>query len=478
MKKLFELTVKEASDLLNDGKITSVQLTQECLSRIEEMEPEINAFITVTKDYALGKAEESDSIRTSKKPRSILEGIPYSLKDAYVTEGIQTTAGSKILEGYIPPYSATVHKKLEEKGAVLIGKTNCDPFGFGSTTEHSAYGITKNPLDKSRVPGGSSGGSGATVSYGGGLFSIGEDTGGSIRCPASFCGIVGLKPTYGLVSRYGAIAYASSFDTLGPMTKTVEDSAIVLSEIAGNDPKDATSTDQEIPNYPDDLEKSIKGKKIGLPKEYFGDGLDTTVKKIVQSAVEKYKKLGAEIVNISIPNTKYAIAVYYIIGLSEASSNLARYDGIRFGIFEDGDDWEEIMRKTRAKGFSNEEMRRVMVGTYTLSAGYADQYYKSAQKVRGQLKKEFLESFENVDIILTPTMPILPFKLGETEDDPLKMWLADAFTVSINPIGLPGLSIPAGKTKEGLSVGMQLIGPHFSEGLLYNFAFHYEQNEV
>jgi len=399
MKKLFELTVKEASDLLNDGKITSVQLTQECLSRIEEMEPEINAFITVTKDYALGKAEESDSIRTSKKPRSILEGIPYSLKDAYVTEGIQTTAGSKILEGYIPPYSATVHKKLEEKGAVLV-------------------------------------------------------------------------------SRYGAIAYASSFDTLGPMTKTVEDSAIVLSEIAGNDPKDATSTDQEIPNYPDDLEKSIKGKKIGLPKEYFGDGLDTTVKKIVQSAVEKYKKLGAEIVNISIPNTKYAIAVYYIIGLSEASSNLARYDGIRFGIFEDGDDWEEIMRKTRAKGFSNEEMRRVMVGTYTLSAGYADQYYKSAQKVRGQLKKEFLESFENVDIILTPTMPILPFKLGETEDDPLKMWLADAFTVSINPIGLPGLSIPAGKTKEGLSVGMQLIGPHFSEGLLYNFAFHYEQNEV
>jgi aspartyl-tRNA(Asn)/glutamyl-tRNA(Gln) amidotransferase subunit A len=475
MKDLYKLTVKEAAELLDKGEITSVELTKSCLARISEKEPEINAFITVTKDYALKKADQSDEIRQKEGKRSVLEGIPYSLKDAYVTKDVQTTAGSDILKGYIPPYSATVHKKLEEKGGILIGKTNCDPFGFGSSTEHSAYGVTKNPHDVTRVPGGSSGGSGAAVSYGGGIYSIGEDTGGSIRCPASFCGVVGLKPTYGLVSRYGAIAYASSFDTVGPMTKTVKDNALILSEIAGNDPKDATSTNQEIPDYTSFLDNDLKGKTIGIPKEYFGEGLDDQVKEVVEGAIEKYKEMGCKIKEITIPNTKYAIAIYYIIGLSEASSNLARFDGMRYGQIKNGNDWLEIMEKTRGVHFSDEAKRRIMVGSYTLSAGYSDQYYKKAQKVRAQLKKDFLKWFDQVDVILTPTMPVLPFKIGENEDDPLKMWLLDAFTVSINPIGLPGLSVPAGKSKENLPVGMQIISPHYSEGLLYNFGYQYEK---
>ncbi|MBP9758336.1 aspartyl/glutamyl-tRNA amidotransferase subunit A, partial [Candidatus Dojkabacteria bacterium] len=358
--------------------------------------------------------------------------------------------------------------------AVLIGKTNCDPFGFGSSTEYSAYGVTKNPINPEYVPGGSSGGSGAAVAYGGGLFSIGEDTGGSIRCPASFCGISGIKVTYGRVSRYGCAAYASSYDTVGPMAKTVEDTAIVLKIIAGKDSKDATSSESEVQDYEGLLKNELKGKVIGLPKEYYGDGLDKEVRDVIEQAIEKYKKLGCEIVDISLPNTEYAIAAYYIIAASEASSNLARFNGIRYGHHSEGKTWEEIMRKSRGEGFSSEEKRRILLGTFALSAGYADQLYKKAQKVRSLIKTDFANAFKKVDVILTPTMPVLPFKIGENTSDPLKMWLVDAYTVSLNPSGLPGLSVPAGISSTGLPVGMQLIAPYFREDLLFNFGHKFE----
>lgn len=476
MKNLYELTVKEASDLLDKGEITAVDLTKSCLERMEEMEPEINAFITVTKDYALKKAEESDKSRSSGKTRSKLEGIPYSLKDVYSTKGIQTTAGSKILEEYIPPYDATVHKKLEEAGAVLVGKTNCDQFGFGTSTEHSAYGVTKNPVNPEYVPGGSSGGAGAAVKYGGGLFAIAEDTGGSIRSPASYCGVTGLKVTYGRVSRYGAAAYASSYDTMGPLAKNCEDAAMVMELIAGKDPMDATSFGDEPPEYTKRLKQKLSGKKIGVPKEYFGEGLDKEVKDIVTSAIENFKKLDCEIVEISLPYTEYAIAAYYVVGISEASSNLARLDGLRYGLDVEAVGWKEKMMKTRESGFDDEAKRRILVGTYALSKGYADKYYKKAQKVRQLLRNDFERAFGEVDIIVTPTMPILPFKFGENLDDPLKLWLADAFTAAINPVGVPALSVPAGESKDGLPIGMQLIGPHFSEDLLLSFGHQFENS--
>jgi aspartyl-tRNA(Asn)/glutamyl-tRNA(Gln) amidotransferase subunit A len=478
MKKiLYELTVKEAAGLLKSGEISSLELVTSCLQRIKEMEPTINAFITVTEESALVKAKEVDTKRKRGEKLSVLAGIPFSLKDVYATKGIKTTAGSKMLADYYPQYDATVYKRLLAADAILIGKTNCDPFGFGSSTEYSAYGITKNPIDTSRVPGGSSGGSAAAVAYGGGLFSIGEDTGGSIRCPASFCGIVGLKPTYGRVSRYGSIPYASSYDTVGPMTKTVEDNAIVLSVIAGEDEHDATSSRVEPAMYQEAMDIPVKSKTIGLPKEYFTNDLDKEVKEIVMAAVEKYKTLGCKIKEVSLPYTEYAIAAYYIVGISEASSNLARFDGIRYGFDRKGKKYD--IEDVRGEGFGPEEKRRIMIGTYALSAGYADQYYKKAQAVRALLKKDFARVLEEVDVVLTPTMPILPFKIGENLDDPLKMWLVDAFTVSLNPTGLPGLSVPAGKSKSGLPIGMQLIGPHLKEEVLYNFAYKFEkENET
>ncbi|MEA3356860.1 MAG: Asp-tRNA(Asn)/Glu-tRNA(Gln) amidotransferase subunit GatA [Patescibacteria group bacterium] len=476
--ELYELTIKQAAELLVKGTISSVDLTKSCLSRIEKMEPEINAFVTICSEYALKAAASADKRLKTGKDLTLLTGIPYSLKDVYITKGIQTTACSNSLRGYIPQYNATVHKKLSDAGAVLIGKTNCDAFGFGASTEHSDFGVTKNPIDTTLVPGGSSGGSGAAVAYGGGLFSIGEDTGGSIRCPASFCGIVGLKPTYGLVSRYGSIAFASSFDTVGPMTKTVEDNAIVLSTIAGNDPHDATTTQDSVPDYYKRLSASLKGKVLGMPKECFGKGLDSAVRNIVEKAINKYEKLGCKVKQISLPNTDYGIAVYYVIGPSEASSNLARYDGFRYGAQSGGKDWKEMIRKTRGSSFNDEVKRRIMLGTYALSTGYADQYYNKAQKVRQQLKIDFDKAFEKVDVILTPTMPVLPFKIGSKTDDPLQMWLVDTYTAMINPIGLPGLSVPAGCTDKGLPVGMQLVGNHFSEADLYNFAHVFEADEV
>jgi aspartyl-tRNA(Asn)/glutamyl-tRNA(Gln) amidotransferase subunit A len=474
MKPLYSLTIAEASELLKKGEFTSVELTQACLDRIKEKEPEIHAFITVTPDYALKKAREADKRLKENKDTTPLTGIPYSIKDVYNTKGIQTTAGSKILEGHISQYNATVHQKLEDAGAILVGKTNCDPFGFGSSTEYSAYGSTKNPVNTDYVPGGSSGGSGAAVAYGGGLFSIAEDTGGSIRCPASFCGVVGLKPTYGRVSRYGSIAYASSYDSIGPITKTVKDSAIVLKYTAGKDLHDATTPDVPVPDYPELLKEKPGKFTIGLPKEYYGEGLDREVREIIDSAIEAYKNLGFKTKEVSLPYTKYAIAAYYVIGLSEASSNLARYDGIRYGQKGEDTDWNTYMETVRGESFNEEEKRRIMIGTFALSAGYQDQYYKRAQKLRELLKQDFARVLNEVDFLLTPTMPAPPFKFGENMGDPLKMWLADAFTVSINPVGVPALSVPAGTTEDELPVGMQLIAPHFKEDLLYNVAHLFE----
>ncbi|MBN2100508.1 Asp-tRNA(Asn)/Glu-tRNA(Gln) amidotransferase subunit GatA [Candidatus Dojkabacteria bacterium] len=477
MKDLYKLTVKEASEKIQAGEISSEELTKSCLERVKEMEPEINAFITVTEKYALTRAKEIDKKLSKKELRSPLVGIPYSLKDVYVTKGIETTAGSRILKGYIPQYDATVHRRIEEAGGILIGKTNCDPFGFGSSTEHSGYGVTKNPNNTDYVPGGSSGGSGAAVAYGGGLYSIAEDTGGSIRCPASFCGVDGLKVTYGRVSRYGALAYASSYDTVGPIAQNAEDIALIMSVIAGKDPFDATSFEggkDDPPDYSRNLGKSLKGRKIGLPKEYYGKGLDDEVRNVIEKAIDKYKSLGCETVEISLPYTEFAIAAYYVVGISEASSNLARYDGIRYGIDVEAEGWKEKMQEVRSRGFSDEAKRRIMVGTYALSKGYADKYYKKAQKVRQLLRNDFERALNEVDIILTPTMPVLPFKIGENIDDPLKMWLVDAFTAAINPVGVPALSVNAGTSKDGLPVGMQLIGPHFLEDRLLNFAHIFE----
>lgn len=474
MKPLYKLTVSEAAEMLEKKEISSTELTKAVLSRIEEMEPTINAFITVTAEKALEKAKQVDEKRNKGENLSKLAGIPYSLKDVYNTDGIQTTAGSKILEGYISPYNATIYQKLEDCDAVLVGKTNCDSFGFGTSTENSDYGVTKNPLDTSRVPGGSSGGSGAAVAYGGGLFSIAEDTGGSIRCPAAFCGLTGLKPTYGRVSRYGAIAYASSYDTVGPITINAKDNAIVLEHIAGLDEKDATTSPLPVDKYSENLGQDLSGKVIGLPKEYFGDGIEPEVREIMQAAIKKYEALGCTIKEVSLPYTEYAIAAYYVVGTSEVSSNLGRMDGVRFGLDIESTSWLEKMRDTRGQGFNAEAKRRIMVGSYALSAGYADAFYKKAQKVRQLLKQDFARVLKEVDILLTPTMPMLPFKIGENSNDPLKMWLADAFTVTLNPSGLPGLSVTAGKTESGLPVGMQLIGPHFSESMLYNFAHKYE----
>jgi len=475
MKNLYKLTIKQAEELLDSGEITAVELTQAILGRIAEMEPSINAFITITTEKALKDAKASDERRSKGKKLSRLDGIPYSLKDVFCTRGIQSTGGSAILKDYKPQYNATVFQKLEDAGAILVGKTNCDPFGFGSSTEYSAYGITKNPIDTSRVPGGSSGGSAAAVAYGGGFFSIGEDTGGSVRCPASFCGITGLKVTYGRVSRYGSMPYASSYDTVGPMAKNIEDAAIVLEVIAGQDRFDATTSDSKVKQYSSLLDTSIKGKVIGVPKEYFGDGLDEEVREIIEKAIEQYKELGCKIKEISLPYTKYSIAAYYLVGLSEASSNLGRLDGVRYGQRKPGHGWKDIIKKSKGEGFSDEEKRRIIIGTYALSAGYDEEFYKEAQKARVLLKKDINRALEEVDVILTPTMPMPAFKIGENADNPLQMWLADAFTVSLNPTGLPGLSVNAGYTAEGLPVGMQLIGNYFEEEVLFNFGYQFQQ---
>ena len=478
--------IRDLHNKLLNGETTAVKLTEEYFSRIEKKDPEIGAYLTLMKDSAMQKARAADEKIKKGENINMLEGIPCAIKDNICVAGERATAASKILDNYIAPYDATVVKKIKEAGAVILGKTNMDEFAMGASTENSAYQKTKNPLDLKRVPGGSSGGSAAAVAGDMAVWALGSDTGGSIRQPASFCGVVGLKPTYGRVSRYGLIAMASSFDQIGPITKSVEDAAVVLSAIAGEDRMDSTSARSGDKNYKDYLSGDIKGIKIGVPKEYVED-LDAGILEKFNAAIEKFKKLGAEISEISLPHTQYALATYYIIMPSEVSSNLARFDGIKYGIRINNElntnynpnglprDLLETYLDTRQYGFGEEVKKRIMLGTYALSAGYYDAYYKKAQKVRALIKNDFKEAFKKVDLIFTPTAPEVAFKFGEKTNDQLKMYLSDIYTVTANLAGVPAISFPIGEIKK-LPVGGQLMGKWFDEENVLRSAHAYEVN--
>ncbi len=473
--KLNELTIKQARALLLKKEITSVELTEACLGRIKEVDDKVKACLTVCEEIAMSEAKKADE-RIANGETGELLGIPYIAKDNILTKGIRTTAASKILDNYIAPFDATIIKKLKKAGAVLLAKANMDEFAHGASTENSAYGLTHNPWDFDRVPGGSSGGSAAAVAADMCLFSLGTDTGGSVRCPASFCGVTGMKPTYGRSSRFGLMAMTSSTDVPGPITKTVEDSAIVLGVMAGNDKNDASTPDEKVPDYNKDLSKNIKGLKIGVPEIFFGEGLNKDVKEIVNIAIKKYKDLGVEFISIKLPHAKYGIPVYYIITPSEISSNLARFDGIRYGFSEkESKNLLEVYTKSRGKGFGAEAKRRIMLGTYVLSAGYYDAYYLKAQKVRTKIKEELDNELEKLDAILIPTQPTTAFKIGEQSDDPLKMYLEDIYQAPASLSGLPAISIPCGFAKD-LPVGMQLIGKRFDEEKIFNIANVYQEN--
>jgi aspartyl-tRNA(Asn)/glutamyl-tRNA(Gln) amidotransferase subunit A len=469
------LTIHEAHGLLKSKKLSSVELTQACLKRIKEVEPRLKALVSVTEELALKQAERADQ-RIAKGDIEPLTGIPVVLKDVLCTKGIRTTCSSKMLENFVPPYDATVVEKLNSCGAVTLGKANMDEFAMGSSTEHSAFFPTHNPWDLDRVPGGSSGGSAVAVAADESIFALGSDTGGSIRQPAGFCSVVGLKPTYGRVSRYGLVAFASSLDQIGPLTKDVTDCALVMNAIAGFDDRDSTSVPEPTPDYTRCLDGDLKGLKLGVPKEYFVKGMQPEVEKALKDAIEKLKGLGAKADwNVSLPSTPYALAAYYIIAPSEASANLARYDGVKYGFaYTDTDSMWEAMEKTRQFGFGDEVKRRIMLGTYALSAGYYDAYYLKAQKVRTLIRREFDQAFEKYDALVTPTSPTVPFKLGEKLDDPVQMYMSDVCTLPINIAGVPAISIPAG-FGNGLPIGMQLIGKPFGEETILKVAYAYEQ---
>jgi aspartyl-tRNA(Asn)/glutamyl-tRNA(Gln) amidotransferase subunit A len=458
---------------------SAVEITQEALDRIAQLEPQLKSFLRVTADQALEQARQVDAQIAAGEQIGLLAGIPIAIKDNMCTEGIRTTCGSKILENFIPPYESTVTQKLAAAGAVMVGKTNMDEFAMGSSTENSAYQVTANPWDLERVPGGSSGGSAAAVAAREAVVSLGSDTGGSIRQPASFCGVVGLKPTYGLVSRYGLVAYASSLDQIGPFGRSVEDAAILLQAIAGHDPKDATSLNFPIPDYVSALRPSLRAKsgiKIGVIKETFGEGLDPIVEKIVTKAISVLQELGAEIQVVSCPRFRYGLPTYYVIAPSEASANLARYDGVKYGFrYPDADNLIEMYQKTRAQGFGAEVKRRIMMGTYVLSAGYYDAYYLKAQKVRTLIKEDFDRAFSQVEVLVCPTAPSTAFKAGEKTADPLSMYLSDLMTIPVNLAGLPGISVPCGFDDQGLPIGMQLIGKPLGESRLLEVANAYEK---
>ena len=484
MKKFMKsnkLTIKQAVQMLEKREITSVELTEACLTRIKEVDDKIHACLTVCEEQALAEAKKADERRAKGETGELL-GIPYLAKDNILTKGIKTTAGSKILENYIAPYDATVIKKLKQAGAVLLGKTNLDEFAHGASTENSAFGVTYNPWDLTCVSGGSSGGSSAAVATDMCLFALGTDTGGSIRHPASFCGVVGLKPTYGRSSRFGLIAMTSSTDVPGPLTKTVEDAAIVLSIIAGYDKNDATTIKEKIENYQKTIKHNLNGLKIGLPKEYFIDGIDKSVKQAINQAIEEFKKLGAKFIKVSLPHTKYVLPVYYIITPSEISSNLARFDGIKYGFSilqenkEQNNDLMSIYLQSRGKGFGSETKRRIMLGTYALTAGYYDAYYIQAQKVRTKIKEEMDKALTTVDCLLTPTAPRIAFKIGAKSRDPLKMYLEDIFVAGASLAGLPAISIPCG-FDQGLPIGMQLIGRRFDEAMLFRIGESYQKKQ-
>ena len=474
--ELYELTVHELMDKLNKKEITSEDITKSYVSRINEKENNIEAFVTVLSEEAENKAKEIDQKIEKGEITNKLAGIPIGIKDNICTKGVKTTCASKMLEDFVSPYNATVMDKINAENLITIGKLNMDEFAMGGSTENSYFKKTKNPWNLSKVPGGSSGGSAAAVASQMVPWALGSDTGGSIRQPASFCGIVGLKPTYGLVSRYGLVAFASSLDQIGPITKDVRDSAILLNIIAGHDKKDSTSVDMPKKDYEKALTGNIKGLKIGVPKEFFGEGINEEVKESLKQAIETYKKLGAEVEEFSLDIAKYALATYYIIACAEASSNLGRFDGIRYTYrAKDFKDLKDLYKKTRSEGFGAEVKRRIILGTYVLSSGYYDAYYKKAQQVRTLVMNEFNKGFEKYDVILTPTSPTVAFGIGEKSNNPLEMYLADICTVSINIAGLPGISIPCGVDKEGMPIGMQLIGNRFQEETILNAAYSFEQ---
>jgi len=472
---LSRLTIHELQSLIRTGGATSSDIVQSVFARIEEVEGRVHAYITLMKDYAFAEAARADQdIKAGKiKP---LTGIPIALKDIVCTKGFLTTCGSHILYNYVPPYDATVVQKLREAGAIFTGKTNMDEFAMGSSTETSYFGITRNPWDLDRIPGGSSGGSAAAVAADECIASIGSDTGGSIRQPAALCGVVGMKPTYGRVSRFGLIAYASSLDQIGPFTKDVEDCAIMMNAIAGYDSQEATSVPMNVPDYTEFISRGIDGWKVGIPKEYFIEGIDPEVNEAMQRAITTIEGLGATCVEISLPHTEYCLAVYYIIAPAEASSNLARYDGVKYGFrSQDSIDLLDMYKKTRSAGFGAEVKRRIMIGTYALSSGYYDAYYKKASQVRALIKRDFTEAFTLCNAILTPISPTPAFKIGERMDNPLQMYLSDIFTVSTNLAGIPGISVPCGFTKGGLPIGAQFLAGHFEEGTLIQIAAAFEK---
>ena len=471
-----ELTVHELQDKLENKEITVTDITKAYIENIKKKEEKIGAFVTILEDEALKNAEEIQNKIESGEIKNSLAGIPIGIKDNICTKGVKTTCSSKMLENFISPYDVTVMEKINAEKMVMLGKLNMDEFAMGGSTEYSYFHVTRNPWNLNKVPGGSSGGSAAAVAANLVPWSLGSDTGGSIREPASFCGVVGLKPTYGLVSRYGLVAFASSLDQIGPITKDVKDCAMLLNVIAGHDERDSTSANVEKQDYVKALRNNVKGLKIGIPKEFFGEGINQEVKESLEKAIEKYKELGAEVEECSLDIAKYSLAAYYIIACAEASSNLGRFDGIRYTYrTKEFSNLKELYKKTRSEGFGPEVKRRIILGTYVLSSGYYDAYYKKAQKVRTLVMNEFKKAFEKYDILLTPTSPTVAFDIGSKSNNPLEMYLADICTVSINIAGLPAISIPCGKDTEGMPIGMQLIGKRFDEQAILNAAYTFEQ---
>ncbi|MFC0268289.1 Asp-tRNA(Asn)/Glu-tRNA(Gln) amidotransferase subunit GatA [Kushneria aurantia] len=476
---MHDRTLAELARGLAGGEFTSRELTAALLERIERIDPALNSFISVTGEQALNAAERADSARQQGKAGA-LAGLPLAYKDIFCTEGVRTSAGSRMLDNFIAPYSATVVDKLERAGLVSLGKTNMDEFAMGSSNENSWYGPVKNPWNSELVPGGSSGGSAAAVAAGLVPAALGTDTGGSIRQPAAFCGITGLKPTYGRVSRYGMIAYASSLDQAGPMARSAEDCALLLNAMAGHDPRDSTSVSRAVPDYSRELDKPLDGLRIGLPAEYFGEGLDADVEKAVREAVKVYESLGARVIDVSLPHTGMAIPAYYVIAPAEASSNLSRFDGVRFGHrCDDPASLEDLYKRSRAEGFGEEVKRRILIGTHTLSEGFFDAYYRKAQQVRRLIRQDFLDAFDKVDVLMGPAAPTTAFKLG-AKADPVQMYLQDIYTIAVNLAGIPGISIPAGLVggnhpTDHRPVGLQILGPHFGEAHLLNVAHVYQQ---
>lgn len=476
MQELNHLTIHEAHELLKSRQISSVELTRSVLRRISEIDGKIRACLTVSDDAALKEADRIDNYIRTGGEIAPLTGIPALIKDVMCTRGIRTTCGSRMLENFVPPYDATVVERLKAQNAIIVGKTNMDEFAMGSSNEHSAFFTTCNPWDLSRVPGGSSGGSAAAVSAGEAIYALGSDTGGSNRQPAGFCNLVGLKPTYGRVSRFGLIAFASSLDQIGPMTRDVTDCALVMNAIAGHDPRDSTSMPHPVPDYTGHLVPDVKGLKIGVPREYLVEGMEIEVREALDAALEKLGEMGAQIDrDASLPHTGYALTAFYILAPSEASANLARYDGVKYGFCaEDAGNVIETTERTREEGFGAEVKRRIMLGTYALSAGYHDAYYIKAQKVRTLIKQEFDQAFEQYDVLITPTSPTVPFKLGEKLDDPVQMYLSDVCTLPMNIAGIPAVSIPGGFSGD-LPIGLQIVGKPFDEGTLLRVAYAYEQ---